>query len=439
VLELSYDIGRTLFLTDLGPIKSDAKRCIRCGFCNAVCAESNVSSAFKESRTSRGRMILVQSLVENVGDIDPYSADFKKLIDLCLSCRRCVSVCPPGIPIPDLMVQARYAYLKRKKWNALTLGHRIFADYGTFDRLGSAAAPVSNWIMGRQIVKRLMEWSTHIDARTRLPPFQRQSFESWFRKRPNTPGKKKIVYFVDSYANYNYPSLAKTVVALLEHVGYQVIVPPQKESGMPSLEFGLLDKARNLARYNLGQLARYAEEGTQIVCSSLAASYLLKEGYGTILDDPEASTVSEAVVDTMDLLLEEYGKGAVRFDDQIPEHVDYHCCCLSRAMSLAPVNMKLLKAAGIIPRQIDECCGGAGVWGMFRENFEISKEIAQKLRDKISTDTTVLTESETCKMQIELHTGATVRFPLELLAERVTGLQGGRTTDASSATRQIIS
>lgn len=86
-----------------------------------------------------------------------------------------------------------------------------------------------------------------------------------------------------------------------------------------------------------------------------------------------------------------------------------------------------------------KCRGGAGVWGMFRENFEISKEIAQKLRDKISTDTTVLTESETCKMQIELHTGATVRFPLELLAERVTGLQGGRATDASSATRQIIS
>jgi glycerol-3-phosphate dehydrogenase subunit C len=405
---------------------SYAKRCTRCGFCNAVCAESNVSSAFRESRTSRGRMVLVQSLVENVGNIDPYSTDFKRLIDLCLSCRRCVSVCPPGIPIPDLMVYARYAHLKRKKWGGLTLGHRIYADYGTFDRLGSATAPISNWIMGRRAVKRLMESATHIDARTRLPPFQRHSFESWFRKRSNPPREKKVVYFVDSYANYNYPPLAKTVVALLEHLGYQVIVPPQKESGMPSLEFGLLDKARILARYNLGQLTRYAEDGIPIVCSSLAASYLLKEGYGSILDGGEVSTVSKAVVDLMELLLEEYEKGAIHFGDQIGEHVDYHCCCLSRAMSLAPVNMKLLKAAGLVPRQIDECCGGAGVWGTFKENFEMGREIAQKLGEKLSTGTTLLTESETCRMQIEQHTGATVRFPFEILAERVSGLQGSQ-------------
>lgn len=368
-------------------------------------------------------MILVQSLVEGVGDIDPYSADFKRLIDLCLSCRRCVSVCPPGIPIPDLMAHARHAYLKQKKWNALTLGHRIYANYGTFDRLGSATAPASNWIMRRGAVKRLMEWTTHIDARTRLPPFHRQSFESWFRNRPSTPRKKKIAYFVDSYSNYNYPLLAKTVVALLEHVGYQVIVPPQRESGMPSLEFGLFDKARSLARYNLDQLDGYARNGTRIVCSSLAASYLLKEGYGTILDAPEASTVSRAVADMMELLLEEYEKGSIRFNIQAAQPVYYHCCCLSKAMSLAPVTMKLLKAAGLVPKQIDECCGGAGVWGTFKENFEISREIAQKLREKISTDTTVLTESETCKMQIELHAGARVRFPLELLAERVRGLE----------------
>src|SRR3990170_1717589 len=95
------------FLGDLGPIKSHAARCIRCGYCNAVCPTSNVTSAFKESRTSRGRMILLQSLVEGIGDVEPYSRNFKELIDLCYSCRRCVAVCPAGIPIPDMMSHAR--------------------------------------------------------------------------------------------------------------------------------------------------------------------------------------------------------------------------------------------------------------------------------------------------------------------------------------------
>jgi len=417
---LSLAADREIFLTDLGHIGTYAHRCVRCGFCNAVCASSNVSSAFRDSRTSRGRMILLQSIVEGIGKIDPYSSDFKQLIDLCSSCRRCIPVCPPGIPIPDLIAHARYAYLRRRKW-AVSLGHRIYANYGAFDRLGSMTAPVSNWIIRRQAFRKPMEWATHIDARVRLPPFHRESFESWFRKRSGVSGKE-IVYFVDSYANYNDPSIGKTTVAILEHLGYRVILPQQKESGMPSIEFGLFDNARRLARYNLKRLFPHASAGTRIVCSSLAASYLLREGYRTLLDDPETSTVAGAVVDMMELLLEEHRKGAVHFNNQPRMNADYHSSCLSKAMSLTPITRELLEEAGLVLRQIDDCCGGAGVWGTFRENFEISREIAQKLRKRLSPGALVMTESETCKMQIELHTGARVRFPLEVLAERIVGL-----------------
>jgi glycerol-3-phosphate dehydrogenase subunit C len=244
-------IGREEFVGDLGPRRSHASRCTRCGFCNAACPTSNIASAFKDSRTSRGRLILLQSLVDNIGAIDPYSVDFKKLIDLCYSCRRCVQVCPAGIPIPDLMSYARYAYLKGRGRKALTLGHWIHANYGAFDLLGSATAPLSNWLLRRKTLRRLMEWATHIDSRARVPSFRAESFESWLRRRPKSPPAKKIVYFADSYANYNAPSFAKTIVFMLEGLGYQVILPPQKESGMPAIELGLLGKARRLARYNL--------------------------------------------------------------------------------------------------------------------------------------------------------------------------------------------
>jgi Fe-S oxidoreductase len=39
------------------------------------------------------------------------------------------------------------------------------------------------------------------------------------------------------------------IEALLEHVGYQVIVPSQKEADMPAIKYGMLDNARSLARY----------------------------------------------------------------------------------------------------------------------------------------------------------------------------------------------
>src|SRR3990170_471382 len=283
---------RVEFLTDFGPIQSHAKRCIRCGFCNAVCPTSNVESAFRESRTSRGRVVLLQSLVENIGRIDPYDGYFKELIDLCFSCRRCVPVCPAGIPIPDLMSHARHGWLERKGRSALTLAYRIYASYGPFDRLGSATAPISNWILHRRFFRRLLQVATHIDSRAPLPHFERESFEAWFRRQRSHPRSKKIVYFVDSYANYNNPSFAKTVAALLGNLGYEIVLPPQRESGMPAIEFGLLDEARRLARYNLSQLAPYVRSGLRIVCTSPAASYLLREVYGKILDDPEATLIS---------------------------------------------------------------------------------------------------------------------------------------------------
>jgi Fe-S oxidoreductase len=414
---------RGKFLKDFGSIQNHAKRCIHCGFCNAVCPTSNVISAFKESRTSRGRTILLQSLVEAVGDTDPYTPEFKHLIDLCYSCRRCVPICPAGIPIPDLMTHARYAYQKQKRPVALTFGHRIFANYGTFDRLASMVAPLSNWMLQRRTIREVMEWATHIDSRANLPPFHTESFESWFKKQPDTPRPKKIVYYIDSYANFNKPSLGKLVYALLNHLGFQVLFPPQKESGMPAIEYGLLDKARSLARYNVSQISPYAKEGIRIVCSSPAASYLLREGYNNFLDDDELPAVSKAVVDVAELLMEEYEQHKVQFRKEPPEQVIYHYCCLSQALALGPITTKLLRAAGIQYQQVDNCCGGAGVWGTFKENYEISSEIASKLRSKVEPNSKILTESETCKLQIEAHVNGSVRFPLELLAERIVGLE----------------
>lgn len=370
-------------------------------------------------------MILIQSLVQGIGNIEPYSPDFKELIDLCYSCRRCVAVCPAGIPIPDLNSHARHAYLKQKGASALTLGQRIFANYGTFDRFASNIAPISNWTLRRRVVRKLMQWITHIDSRALLPSFHTVSFESWFRNHPMTPRSKKIVYFVDSYANYNDPTVGKMVVALVEHLGYEVILPPQKESGMPAVEYGMLGKARELAEYNIEHLAPYAHDGIRILCTSLAAAYLLKDGYKTFVDDPNLSVVSGAVIDIAEFLHREYKNGNLRFQDGQKQQAKYHVCCLSKTLATASITRELLQAAGVETEQIDDCCGGAGVWGTFKENYTISSEIASKLRNKnkIETGTTILTESETCRLQIMGHTNATVGFPFELLAPRVEGIK----------------
>ncbi len=48
----------------------------------------------------------------------------------------------------------------------------------------------------------------------------------------------------------------------------------------------------------------------------------------------------------------------------------------------------------------------------------MSSEIAAKLAQRVAEDKTLLTESETCRLQIEGHLNVPVRFPLELIADR---------------------
>ena len=406
------------FVNDLGQLQVDARRCIHCGFCNSVCPTSNVSSSFKESRKSRGRVVLLQSLVEGTEALDPFDADFKELIDLCYSCRRCVEVCPAGIPIPDLMSKARFAYLNSKMMG-LTIGHQIFASYGTFDSLGSKMAPLANAALGAKPLRTLFQAITHIDARARIPSFHVESFQSWFKKQPSTGHKKRAVYFVDSYANFNDPLLGKTVFSLLSSMGYQTLVPPQRESGMPAIEFGLHEKAAKIAEYNVHQLFPYAKEQVPIVCSSPAASFLLREGYPALIGGEESRVVAESTVDVAELMAHELDKGTIAFDRASAGDIVYHYCCLSKSLKLAPHTLKLLEAAGYSCRVVEDCCGGAGVWGTFKENYDVSGEIAGKLKGKLDPDEEILTESETCRLQIESRVTGKVRFPLEVLASRI--------------------
>jgi Fe-S oxidoreductase len=133
--------------------------------------------------------------------------------------------------------------------------------------------------------------------------------------------------------------------------------------------------------------------------------------------------VAKAVTDLQELLHEEYEAGNLHFDAEPKQNVLYHVCCLSRTLGLAPVTTSLLRAAGMESEVIEECCGGAGVWGTFKENYQISSEIAAKLCKRVDPEVTVLTESETCKLQIEAHVRTTVRFPLEVLAPRIRGIR----------------
>jgi len=63
--------------------------------------------------------------------------------------------------------------------------------------------------------------------------------------------EKRIAYFHGCYANYNTPEVAKALVRVYEHFGYEIMVPDQHCSGTPMFANGMLEDARRSAETNV--------------------------------------------------------------------------------------------------------------------------------------------------------------------------------------------
>src|SRR5205085_10920969 len=114
----------------------------------------------------------------------------------------------------------------------------------------------------------------------RLPAFARRSFlrraerRGWTRK-PH-PSRPRVAYFVDVFANYNDPLIAEAVVAVLQHNGIEVYVPPgQRGCGMAPLACGDVETAREVATHNLRIFADLARDGFPVICSEPTAALML--------------------------------------------------------------------------------------------------------------------------------------------------------------------
>src|SRR5512136_907477 len=84
------------------PDEAQARACIRCGLCSAVCPV--YQETLLETDAPRGRIALVRAVLE--GRLQP-GKRFKKIVYDCLYCQACTTLCPAGVRTDLLMMAAR--------------------------------------------------------------------------------------------------------------------------------------------------------------------------------------------------------------------------------------------------------------------------------------------------------------------------------------------
>ncbi|MCP4815800.1 MAG: FAD-binding oxidoreductase, partial [Planctomycetaceae bacterium] len=228
--------------------------------------------------------------------------------------------------------------------------------------------------------------------------------------------------FTDIYANWFDTQLADSLVAVLQHNGISVYVPPrQQPAGMAAISEGAVEHARRLAVANVSLLAEAVRQGYQVVTTEPSAALCLTHEYLNLLDDDDARLVAENTSDICSYLWRMHQSGQLELGGKpVNGIIGYQLPCHQRALpNHTPGEMLLQLIPGLTVHRIDQGCSGmAGTFGLKQKNYRNSLRagwgLITALRDPLIQAGT--TECSTCKIQMEQGTTKPTIHPLKILA-----------------------
>ncbi len=405
-----------------------ARLCNGCGSCRSqlddvrMCPINRFSP--REEASPRAKANLARAIL--TGELEPEYLErdeLRAIADLCVHCHQCRIECPAQVDVAKLMVETKAAYVRN---NGLRLTDWFLTRVDALSRLASRIPRVANWAIENRTARWLMEKSLGIAQGRKLPRVATRSFPRLAARRrltrPTRRSGPKILYFVDTYANYHDPQLAEAMVRVMEHNGVAVFVHPEvKSSAIPMISRGDLDHATKVASHNTVLLAEAVRQGHHIVASEPAATLALTYEYPQLLDDNDARLVAQNTSEACQYLWNLHREGTLRLDFKpLSTTLGYHLPCHLRALEIGTPGENLLRLIpGLVVQRLDHGCSGmAGTYGLERKNFRTSLRagwgLISAVRDQpIQAGTT---ECSSCKMQMEQGTTKPTIHPIKLLA-----------------------
>jgi len=412
----------------LPQIAMAARNCNGCGRCRSSTPKERMCPVFRlaprEESSPRAKANLMRGIVTGQLDAELLaSEEFKTVADLCVNCHQCRLECPASVDIPKLMVEAKAQYYKI---NGMKISDWVLTRLDWLYEIAGQMPNVTNRMLQSRAARWLLDKMIGISQGRKLPLFSKTSFSRWAsRQRLQKPSKqqsRKIVYFVDAFVNWNDVELGQAFVKVLAHNGIDVVVPPgQNVSGMSLISEGSVVRAKKLAQKNVELLAEWVRQGYQIVTTEPSAALALKHEYLNLLDDQDATIVSENTIDATSFLLQLHLAGDLELDFRpVNAAIGYHLPCHQRALGDQVPAMKLLRLIpGLQVEMIEKGCSGmAGTFGIKRKNYLRSLRIGFALINAMrSTDIIAgTTECSTCKIQMEQGTTKPTVHPIKILA-----------------------
>ena len=365
----------------------------------------------EELHSTRGRAHLLWEMLQGDVVTDGWrSTEVRDALDLCLSCKGCLSDCPVNVDMATYKAEFTHHHYAGRPW-ARPVSHWSMGWLPLWSRLASRAPRLVNRMARLPLAKRL----GGIAPEREIPVFAEQTFTSWFAGRAG-PGRlptgASVVLWPDTFTNHLAPEVGRAAVEVLEAAGFEVVLPAGPVCcGLTWISTGQLQEAKAAHQALSGRLAPYLAAGTP----SRRAGAELHRGVPARRGRTAAGRSARRRAGGVDLHIRGVPRPARignRHRSLRDALVQTHCH--QHAVLGFDADRSLMAAAGINADVPDSgCCGLAGNFGFERGHYDVSKAAGERVLLPAvrggRADTAIVADGFSCRTQIGHGTAAGAR------------------------------
>ncbi|HEX3595061.1 MAG TPA: FAD-binding and (Fe-S)-binding domain-containing protein [Polyangiaceae bacterium] len=399
------------FPEDGGSFAKATLRCVGVGKCRRLAGsgeQDTMCPSFmvtrEEKHSTRGRAHLLWEMLR--GDGTPIKGMFrdenvKESLDLCLSCKGCKGDCPVNVDIATYKAEFLSHYYEGR------MRPRHAYAFGWIDRwarLGSHVPGLVNLATQTPGVRVLARFIAGMSQKRSVPVFAPETFRAWFESREDTSiGADKVLLFPDTFNDHFHPSTARDAVEVLEHAGFDVVIPEKALCcGRPLYDYGMLDRAKSYLESILTALKPHIDAETPIVVLEPSCCAVFRDELPALLPNrPEAKRLSELVMTFSEFMMK-HGKKRI---PKLRRKAVAQGHCHHKAVMKFDAEKAAMQEMGLDVEVLEAgCCGMAGSFGFEAERYAASQAIGERaLLPQIRAeedDTIVIADGFSCRTQI---------------------------------------